>query len=359
MYVIIDIETTGGKYNEEGITEIAIHKFDGIDVVDSFISLVNPEKDIQPFVVKLTGINNKMLRNAPKFYEIAKRIIEITKDCTLVAHNASFDYRILRSEFSRLGYPFEMPTLCTVELSKKLIPDLESYSLGKLCRNIGIPVTDRHRANGDALATVKLLEILLQKDTEKEIVKSTIKSGNQRDLSKKLLTILDELPNKSGVFYFHRYNGDIMYIGRGKNIKKIVNQVFLRTSKKARSLLKELVSVTYDITGSELIALLKFQEELKSHKPKYNKTQKIRVHASSFSNPNMILVDKGRNISEKSVILIENNVYKGYGYADLSYQISNLDILKSLITSSTTMDIQNEIIKKYLKTNVMDKIIRY
>ena len=104
MYAILDIETTGGKYNEEGITEIAIYKFDGNEVVDQFISLINPERDIQPFVVKLTGINNKMLRNAPKFYEVAKRIIEITEDCILVAHNAEFDYRILSLEFERLGF---------------------------------------------------------------------------------------------------------------------------------------------------------------------------------------------------------------------------------------------------------------
>jgi len=109
LYAIIDIETTGGKFNEEGITEIAIHKFDGVDIIDSFVSLVNPEKEIQPFVVNLTGINNKMLRNAPKFYEVAKRIVEITKDCILVAHNASFDYRILRTEFRRLGFGKIMP----------------------------------------------------------------------------------------------------------------------------------------------------------------------------------------------------------------------------------------------------------
>ncbi len=127
MYAILDIETTGGQFNEEGITEIAIYKFDGHEVVDQFISLVNPEKEIQPFVVKLTGINNAMLRSAPKFYEVAKRIIEITQDCIVVAHNSSFDYRILRTEFNRLGYDFIRPTLCTVELSKKLIP--ASYAI--------------------------------------------------------------------------------------------------------------------------------------------------------------------------------------------------------------------------------------
>ncbi|NNC70454.1 MAG: 3'-5' exonuclease, partial [Flavobacteriaceae bacterium] len=134
MYAILDIETTGGKYDKEGITEIAIHKFDGHQVVDTFISLVNPERKIQPFVVNLTGIDNNMLRTAPKFYEVAKRIVEITDNCIVVAHNAKFDYRILRTEFRRLGFDFKRQTLCTVELSKKLIPDLESYSLGKLCR---------------------------------------------------------------------------------------------------------------------------------------------------------------------------------------------------------------------------------
>src|SRR5690606_8354951 len=117
VYAVIDIENTGGQYNKEGITEIAIYRFDGTEIVDQIISLVNPEIPIQPFVVKLTGINNAMLRLAPKFYEVAKRIIEITEGCIVVAHNASFDYRILQLEFGRLGYDFQKPTLCTVELS--------------------------------------------------------------------------------------------------------------------------------------------------------------------------------------------------------------------------------------------------
>lgn len=136
MYAILDIETTGGKYDEEGITEIAIYKYDGKKVVDQFISLVNPEKEIQPFVVNLTGINNAMLRTAPKFYEVAKRIVEITEDCTIVAHNAQFDYRILSTEYRRLGFQFQRKTLCTVELSQKLLPGKESYSLGKLVRSL-------------------------------------------------------------------------------------------------------------------------------------------------------------------------------------------------------------------------------
>ena len=213
MYCILDIETTGGQFNEEGITEIAIYKFDGHEVVDQFISLVNPEIPIQPFVVKLTGINNAMLRSAPKFFEVAKRIIEITSDCVIVAHNATFDYRILRTEFKRLGYDFQAKTLCTVELSKKLIPDQPSYSLGKLVRALGIPMSDRHRASGDAIATTKLFKMLLEKDVEKQILNDYIKQEIQKGIAPKLLDIVEHLPSKTGIYYIHNEKGDLIYIG--------------------------------------------------------------------------------------------------------------------------------------------------
>ncbi|MFN7100721.1 MAG: exonuclease domain-containing protein, partial [Flavobacterium sp.] len=214
MYAILDIETTGGQFNEEGITEIAIYKFDGHEIVDQFISLVNPEIPIQPFVVKLTGINNAMLTSAPKFFEVAKRIIEITEGCVIVAHNASFDYRILRTEFRRLGYDFEAKTLCTVALSQKLLPEQPSHSLGKLVRALGIPMADRHRASGDALATVKLFKILLEKDLEKEIVKDFIKLEVQKGIAPKLLDIVSGLPNKTGVYYIYNEKGTLIYIGK-------------------------------------------------------------------------------------------------------------------------------------------------
>src|SRR5690625_1990310 len=197
MYAIIDLESTGGKYNEEGITEIAIYKFDGQEVVDQFGSLVNPERKIQPFVVGLTGINNDMLRYAPKFYQVAKRVTEITEGCIIVAHNAKFDYRLLRLEFRRLGFEFERKTLCTVELSKKLIPQMPSYSLGKLTKNLGIPIIDRHRAVGDAQATVKLFRLLLNKDSQKNILRTKVKL--QPKMGKALENIVDELPGETGV----------------------------------------------------------------------------------------------------------------------------------------------------------------
>jgi DNA polymerase-3 subunit epsilon len=282
MYAILDIETTGGKYNEEGITEIAIHRFDGQKVVDKFISLVNPEKDIQPFVVNLTGINNKMLRTAPKFHEVAKRIVEITQDTVIVAHNAQFDYRILRTEFRRLGYNFERKTLCTVDLSKALLPDAESYSLGKLVRSLGIPVSDRHRANGDALATVKLFKLLLTKDSEKTIIKEVIRKETQGELSEKQLDIVRSMPNETGVFYAHNKDGEVIYLSKSTNIKKRVNQLFTRSSTKFRKLIKDTKKVTFERTGSELVALLKEHQELLKNRPKYNIIPKKRMFSHTL-----------------------------------------------------------------------------
>ncbi len=282
MYAILDIETTGGKYNEEGITEIAIHKFDGHKVVDTFISLVNPEKDIQPFVVNLTGINNKMLRTAPKFHEVAKRIVEITQDTVLVAHNAQFDYRILRTEFRRLGYNYQRKTLCTVDLSKTLLPDAESYSWGKLVRSLGIPVTDRHRANGDALATIKLFQLLLAKDSEKIIIQDVIRKEAHGELSEKQLDIVQSMPNETGVFYMHNKDGDVVYLSRSTDIKKRVNQLFTKSGDRSRKLVKETKKVTFERTGSELVALLKEHEELRKNKPKFNASPKKRMFSHTL-----------------------------------------------------------------------------
>jgi DNA polymerase-3 subunit epsilon len=425
LYAILDIETTGGQFNEEGITEIAIYKFDGHEVVDQFISLVNPEIPIQPFVVKLTGINNAMLRSAPKFFEVAKRIIEITSDCVIVAHNATFDYRILRTEFKRLGYDFQAKTLCTVELSKKLIPEQPSYSLGKLVRALGIPMADRHRASGDAMATTKLFKMLLEKDIEKQILKDFIKQEIQKGIAPKLLDIVENLPSKTGIYYIHNEKGDLIYIGKSRNIKKRINQHFTGASNKSKKIQREVFTVTCEETGSELIALLKESEEIKINKPIYNRAQrksifewalysekdtngylnlrlqkadgrkkeitsfttlqegknalfritekyqlcqkltglyqtnsdcfqyKIKecdgacigkilpeeynkrvqkfIAENSFENKNIVLLDRGRNINERSAVLIENGIYKGYAFYDLNYQVTHIDILKNIL----------------------------
>lgn len=363
MYAILDIETTGGQFNQEGITEIAIYKFDGHKVIDQFISLVNPERPIQPFVIKLTGINNAMLRSAPKFYEVAKRIIEITEGCILVAHNTSFDYRILRTEFNRLGYNFVRETLCTVELSKKLLPEQKSHSLGKLVRSLGIPVSDRHRASGDAQATVKLFKLLLAKDTDKQILQSLIKSEIKTGLSPKLLDIVESIPTVTGIYYIHDEKGDLIYLGKSRNIKKKVNSHFIQTTKLAKKIQTEVYTVTYEETGSMLIATLKEYDELKHNKPILNRLpSKIKFSKKFFSenkeNENMLIIDKGRNIDEKTVVLIENGVYKGYAFFDLNYQITNLEVLKNILTP-VKEDKQNlYIIESFIQKKNNFKVIR-
>ncbi|WP_339896322.1 exonuclease domain-containing protein [uncultured Algibacter sp.] len=451
MYAILDIETTGGKYNEEGITEIAIYKYDGHEVVDQFISLVNPERDIQPFVVNLTGINSNMLRNAPKFYEVAKRIVEITETCILVAHNAQFDYRILCTEFRRLGFEYERKSLCTVELSKDLIPGQASYSLGKLVRSLGIPVTDRHRASGDALATVKLFKMLLDKDTSKSIIQKSVRLNPKLQLEPRHIDIIAELPSITGVYYIHKANGDIIYIGKSNNIKKRINQHFTGTNAKSKKIQAQVSAVTYEATGSELVALLKESEEIKKIKPihnralrrsifthalyvfedendylnlkidvadgrkkpittfsnrqsgksfitkavedynlcqkltglyktktscfnyeikncegaciyeesseTYNKRVQSLIEKNSYSNKNMVIVDRGREVDERSAILIENGVFKGIGFFNLNYQITKLEILESIITPMENNRDTQHIIQNYLRKNKRLKIV--
>lgn len=445
MYAILDIETTGGKYNEEGITEIAIYKYNGHEVIDQFISLINPEKDIQPFVVNLTGINNNMLRNAPKFFEVAKRIVEITTDCIIVAHNAQFDYRILSTEFRRLGFEYERKSLCTVELSKNLIPGLPSYSLGKLVRSLGIPVSDRHRASGDALATVKLFKMLIDKDTSKSIIQSSVRANPKHQLEPRHIDIIEALPSITGVYYIHKPNGDIIYIGKSNNIKKRINQHFTNTNPKSKKIQALVSTVTYEATGSELVALLKESEEIKRVKPlfnralrrtsfshalysfvdengyinlkidkadgrkkpittfsnkqsgksfitnaveQYNLCQKLtglyktqtscfnydikacegaciekeapesynkRVEAliakNSYSNKNMVIIDRGRDVDERSAIFIENGVFQGLGFFNLNYQINNIEVLKSIITPMNNNRDTQHIIQTYLRKN--------
>ena len=358
MYAILDIETTGGKFNEEGITEIAIYKFDGHTTVDQFISLVNPEKPIQEFVVKLTGISNKMLKNAPKFYEIAKRIIEITSDCILVAHNTSFDYRILCTEFDRLGYRFNRNTLCTVELSQKLIVDQPSYSLGKLIKSLGIPMTDRHRASGDALATVQLFKLLLEKDINKEIIQGSIKYFDIRVQKEKLKTLIDETPSIQGVFYIHDINGKVIYLGKGKNIKTEVNKLFLKATKRALKIQEKVETISFDKTGNNLFTSLKYNLQLDVLSPKFNIKEKQRLIAKDFNNDDFIIIDKGRTIDEHAIILVEKNEVFGYGFTNLNYQENKLDILKSILTPIDNKIKTKNIIKNYLNKNKVHKIIR-
>lgn len=453
LYAIVDVETTGGKFNEEGITEIAIYKFDGHEIVDQFASLVNPEKEIQPFVVKLTGINNKMLARAPKFYEVAKRVIEIMDGAVLVAHNANFDYRMLRIEFERLGYDFHTQTLCTVELAQKLMPEEDSYSLGKLTRSLGIPITDRHRATGDALATVKLFKMLMTKDIDKTIISTSLKSETRKKVEPNLKKLIEKSASTTGVYYLYNQDNDLIYLGKSKNIKKRITQLFTSSQPKQKKMQNLVADISYEKTGNELIALLKENVEIKKNKPKFNKSLRKKnfshglysfidqdgyinlkvksigkdmgyitsfssmksgknflektvsqhqlckklvglenpethcenystdrcsgaciaqedinaynnkvqevISMHSFINKNIIIVDTGRETTERSAIMIENGVVLGYGFVDLQFQVTHPQVLKKVITPLTNELDTRHIVQSYLRHKRVKRIIEY
>lgn len=392
-----------------------------------------------------------MLRNAPKFYEVAKRIVEITEGCILVAHNAKFDYRILRTEFKRLGFEFKRKTLCTVELSKELIPNQPSYSLGKLTRALGIPVSDRHRAAGDATATVKLFKLLLNKDTEKHIVQDSVRLEPKFQMEPRHIEIIEELPTVTGVYYIHKSDGEIIYIGKSNNIRKRINQHFTSTNPKSKKIQRLVSAVTYESTGSELVALLKESEEIKKIKPLYNRAlrrtifthalysyvdsngyinlkidvadgrkkpittfsnrnsakqfmfkfveeyslcQKLSgiyntksacfnysiktcngacineespdeynsrvsklINKNNYSNKNLVIIDRGRDIEERSAILIKNGTFYGLGFFDLNHQINRIDILESFITPMQNNRDTQHIIQSYLRKKKNLKLI--
>ncbi|UCE68924.1 MAG: ribonuclease H-like domain-containing protein [Flavobacteriaceae bacterium] len=368
MYSILDIETTGGKFNEEAITEIAIHRFDGHRVVDSFISLVNPERDIQPYVQKLTGISPGMVRTAPKFYQLAKRIVEITEGSVLVAHNAQFDYRILRTEFRRLGYEFERKTLCTVDLSKRLIPEAESHSLGKLVKSLGIPVSNRHRANGDALATLKLFQVLLNRDTEKEILREVIRTEKYGELSSRQLRLVESLPPDTGVYYLFNRDEELIYLGSSPDMRAAVNRHFTRQDRLARCLRKETREVQFERTGGELMARLKAFVETLGNAPLHNKPPKskrktspgeILVNGISYrlEDRHLLLVDRGRNSGERSAIWLQGAQVRGMGYYSLNHQINNIHILETLLTPLEHFEGALEVVSTYTEEKPILKAI--
>ena len=287
MYAIVDIETTGLRVQEDRITEIAIYIYDGEQIVDHFHSLINPEKYLPDFITRLTGITNEMLEDAPKFYEVAKEIVQITEGQVFVAHNAHFDYTFVKNEFKQLGFNYQRKTLCTVRLSRKLFPGLPSYSLDKICKHFEIEIEDRHRASGDATATTKLLEILLQKN-EKKLNQSVIDHEIRvKTLPPKIsYEVFDNLPEQAGVYYFLDDEDAIIYIGKSINIKKRIASHFSTNleNRKTIEIKNRIAKIDYVLTGSELIALLLESNEIKIHQPLFNRAQrKTRFHYGIFT----------------------------------------------------------------------------
>lgn len=453
MYAIVDIETTGGNPARDKITEIAVYIHDGYNIIDEFVSLINPECDIPYYISKLTGITNEMVADAPKFYEIAGDLVRITENTTFVAHNVSFDYNFIRNEFKNLGYNFNREKLCTVRMSRKFFPGKKSYSLGNICNELGIKIEDRHRASGDALATTRLLELILKSNGEaKPLSLYTVNENAIKGLEKTINhELLSKLPEETGVYYFHNLKNEVIYTGKSKNIKQRVISHLSNQTKKALEMKSELNDITFEITGSELVALLKESDEIKKIKPKYNRSQrrtimsygifpfcddhgylnleikKITVSDEpviSFSSltetrkqlyryieefqlcqqlcglyksdhgcfqfqigqckgacvgkessdeynrrvrrlieklkyvhNNVILIDKGRSDSEKSVVVVENGKYLGYGYIDEAMNCNSVEEIKENICLMNDNKDIRQILNLYIRNKMTEKVI--
>lgn len=278
IYAIIDIETTGGSAARSRITEIAIVLHDGTKVIDSYETLINPETPIPFNITRITGITQEMVENAPKFYEVARTIVEMTEGAVFVAHNVRFDYSFIVEEFRRLGFTYTRKQLCTVRLSRKAFPGLRSYSLENLIKHFGIKVNARHRAMADTRATVEVFEKILGLKKSNEDVIEMVNLGMKEALLPKNLNLekIHALPESCGIYYFHDVFGEVVYVGKSINIKKRVAQHFSKKSEKASKLQQHVHDISYEITGSELVALLHESYEIKRIRPFINRAQRMR-----------------------------------------------------------------------------------
>lgn len=454
MFAIIDIETCGGSFNfKKGrIIEICIVRHDGLSVVDVYTTLINPECYISPYFTNISHIDNDMVRDAPKFHEVAKKIIELTEGCVFVAHNVGFDYGFVKDEFASLGYRYKKETLCTVRLSRKLMPGRISYSLGHLCASLGIEINGRHRAEGDAVATAKLFDLLMElKANHPQYKNQGVLELMTRRVDNIKKYILDKLPESCGVYYFLNKDKEIIYIGKSINMYNRALSHFNTDEKKGKKMLNDLMNVDFVETGSELIALLLEADEIKKHKPIYNRMRKADVFTHSidwytnkegiisfkivpydesenallsfttystaresleswidehvlclqycaltsegsicfnhqikkcngiccgeeeieeynerartilseylFEDANFVIIDKGRTHEERSVILIEDRKYAGFGYLDQYSQANSAEEIKDLVKLKHHYPDTNDLIRGWCKKNKYKKIV--
>lgn len=277
MYAIVDIETTGTNASYNSITEVAIYVHDGNRVVDEWHSLINPQSEIPVFISQMTGITNQMVANAPTFKEVAQEIFTVLHDKIFVAHNAGFDYSFIKSHLAENGYDLHTKKLCTVRLSRKIFPGFKSYSLGRLSEALGVTIENRHRAQGDALATAEIFSMLIRSDKGNHIDTALKRTSKEQHLPPNLdRVVLEALPAVCGVYYFHDENGKIIYVGKAINIKSRVYGHFTYADYhgKENDLRNSVYDITYELTGNELIALLLESEEIKRKFPKFNHAQK-------------------------------------------------------------------------------------
>lgn len=277
MYAIVDIETTGGYASANGIIEISVQIFDGEKIIERFESLVNPGQIIPRYIQAFTGITNEMVADAPRFEEIAEKVYTILQGNIFVAHNVNFDYSFVKSHLDFFGYTFTAKKLCTVRLSRQIFPGFPSYSLGNLCQSLGIEIENRHRAGGDAEATVVLFQKLLANDRKGAIGVSLNRNSKEAILPPHVPSAnFEALPGTPGVYYFHDQKGKVIYVGKAKNIRQRVNSHFSNNSdsRQKQNFLRNMHSISFQQTATELMAAILESTEIKRLWPEFNVSQK-------------------------------------------------------------------------------------
>jgi len=277
MYAIVDIETTGGYAAANGIIEVSIQVFDGTEVIEQFETLVNPDQQIPKYIQAFTGITNEMVADAPRFEEVAEKIFTILQGNIFVAHNVNFDYSFIKNHLDFYGYTFVARKLCTVRLSRQIFPGYPSYSLGNLCHSLGIELNDRHRAGGDARATVTLFKKLLDNDSKSLIETSLRRNSKEQALPPNVARAdFEALPQCPGVYYFHDQKHKIIYVGKAKNIRSRVNSHFSNNSdsRQKQNFIRNTYAITFQPTATELMAAILESTEIKRLWPVFNTSQK-------------------------------------------------------------------------------------
>lgn len=277
LYAVVDIETTGGNAATGGITEIAVLITDGVQVVDRFHTLLNPYYTIPRYIEVLTGITNYMVEDAPDFMSIADELYELLHDKIFVAHNVNFDYSFIHHYLLKCGHTLNCKKLCTIRLGRKIMPGLPGYGLEKICNHLQIYIKDRHRAMGDAEATVILFHHLLKNDLDGHANKMLKGNGKEQFLPPNVSAKeFSALPNRCGIYYFLDKKQKVIYVGKAKNLRKRVNSHFSnnKTDEKKQEFLKKIYHVTYQETGTELMAFILENIEIKRLWPKQNSSQK-------------------------------------------------------------------------------------
>jgi DNA polymerase-3 subunit epsilon len=276
-YAIVDIETTGGNASGSSITEIAIIIHNGTNIIDRWETLVNPEKEIPLAIFSLTGINNEMVRDAPIFDAISEKVLEMLSGRIFVAHNVNFDYSFVRHQLEASGFKWTAPKLCTVRAARKIKSGLGSYSLGRLCHSLDIPLINQHRAGGDADATAILFSRLLEWDIEGVIEKMIKKTAQDQRLPPNLPPAdFEQLPEKVGVYYFYDQTRKVIYVGKAINVKKRVASHFSghNITPQRQNFLRDIHGISFEICATELMALLLECSEIKKLWPTYNRALK-------------------------------------------------------------------------------------